>query len=86
MKTWAIENFGGPDVFHLLEAADPEPGPGEVIVRVAATSVNPVDAKIRSGAAPALAPAFPATLHGDVAGIVESAGQGVKDFAPRRKP
>ena len=48
-------------------------------LRVMASSVNPVDVKIRSGAV-ALAPAFPAVLHGDVAGVVDAVGSGVAEF------
>lgn len=81
MRAWVIEEHGGPEVFKKIELPIPEPGPGEVRVNVAATSVNPVDYKIRSGAAAALAPALPARLHGDVAGTVDAVGQGVDRFS-----
>ncbi|MFK7789949.1 MAG: quinone oxidoreductase, partial [Phycisphaeraceae bacterium] len=51
MRAWVIEEHGGPEVFKEVELPTPEPGPGEVRIKVAATSVNPVDYKIRSGAA-----------------------------------
>jgi NADPH2:quinone reductase len=49
---------------------------------VKATSVNPVDTKIRQGRHVPIAPEFPAILHGDLAGVVEAVGQGVTDFRP----
>lgn len=81
MQAFVIDAFGGPDVFHGAELPRPEPGRGEVLIRVAATSVNPVDYKVRSGAVAAIAPPFPAILHGDVAGTVAAVGQGVSGFA-----
>lgn len=82
MRAWVIQAHGGPDVFKPIDLPTPEPGPGEVRIRVAATSVNPVDIKIRSGAAEALCPPKPAVLHGDVSGTIDAAGEGVKGFAP----
>lgn len=77
MKVQAIAQFGEPSVFKTMELPVPEVIPGHVLIRVAATSVNPVDFKIRRGSAQAIAPAFPAVLHGDVAGIIEAVGEGV---------
>jgi len=80
MRAWVIETHGGPDVFNEIELPTPEPGPGQVRIKVAATSVNPVDCKIRSGAVP-IPPAFPAILHGDVSGTIDAVGEGVERFA-----
>lgn len=80
MRAWIIEQHGGPEVFQEIELPTPEPGPGEVRIKVAATSVNPVDYKIRSGAAEALCPPKPAILHGDVSGIIDAVGEGVRDW------
>ena len=80
MRAWIIEEHGGPEVFKEVELPTPEPGPGEVRIKVAATSVNPVDYKIRSGAAEALCPPKPAILHGDVSGVVDKLGNSVKDY------
>jgi NADPH2:quinone reductase len=80
MRAWVIEEHGGPEVFKEIELPTPEPGRGEVRIKVAATSVNPVDYKIRSGAAEALCPDKPAVLHGDVSGVVDAVGEGVDDF------
>lgn len=80
MKTQAITRFGDPLVFSALELPVPELKPGYVLIRVLATSVNPVDTKIRSGMMAAIAPQFPAILHGDVAGIIEKVGANVTTF------
>ncbi|MBD2308375.1 zinc-dependent alcohol dehydrogenase family protein [Chroococcidiopsis sp. FACHB-1243] len=82
MKAQAIVSFGEPSVFQTIELPKPEVIPGHVLIRVAATSVNPVDFKLRRGAMPAIAPEFPAVLHGDVAGVVEAVGEGVTTFKP----
>ncbi len=81
MNTWVLDDFGGPEVFEQREQPVPEIDPHEVLVRVHATSVNPVDYKIRRGDAAALCPPRPAVLHSDVAGSVEAVGTEVSDFA-----
>jgi len=81
MRAWVIEGHGGPEVFKQIELPTPEPGPGQVRIKVAATSVNPVDYKIRGGAAEALCPPKPAVLHGDVSGVIDAVGEGVEQFA-----
>jgi NADPH2:quinone reductase len=80
MRAWVIEEHGGPEVFKEVELPTPEPGPGELRIKVSATSVNPVDYKIRSGAAEALCPPKPAILHGDVSGVVDAVGEDVEDL------
>ena len=81
MKAQVIEQFGQPAVFATKEIPSPQSIPANhVLIHVAATSVNPVDYKIRSGKAAAIAPDFPAILHGDVAGVVEAVGNGVTKF------
>ena len=67
MKAMMIEAFGGPDVFKLVEVQDPEPKTGEVMVAVRASSVNPVDYKIRGGRAARLCSGIPAVLRADCA-------------------
>ncbi len=77
MKAIQIHAYGGVEQLKLEEVPDPVPGPGEVLVRTAATSVNPVDYKIRSGAAQARFPqTFPAILGRDLAGRVVALGPG----------
>jgi NADPH:quinone reductase len=80
MKAWVIEDFGDPDIFREVDISKPVVQPDHVLIRVVATSVNPVDCKIRSGVAKGISPDFPAVLHGDVAGVIEAVGDGVKDF------
>jgi NADPH:quinone reductase-like Zn-dependent oxidoreductase len=83
MKAVVIRAYGGPEELKFEERPDPVHGPGEVLVRVAATSLNPFDWKIRSGAFKDIIPlTFPAILGVDVAGIVEAVGPGVQSFAP----
>ncbi len=80
MRAFAIEQFGDPGVFREMELPLPKVLPGHVLIRVAATSVNPVDRKIRQGLSASLAPSFPAVLHGDVAGTIVEVGAGVDRF------
>ncbi len=80
MKAQVINTFGSPSVFILTDLPIPKIKPGHVLIKVQATSVNPIDCKVRSGALSTIAPEFPAVLHGDVSGIVESVGEGVRQF------
>lgn len=81
MKAHIITEFGAPSVFQTKEIPIPTLKPGHALIRVHATSINQIDCKIRSGAVPAIAPEFPAVLHGDVAGIIEAVAPDVKQFA-----
>jgi NADPH2:quinone reductase len=76
MKAIRIHEFGGPEVLRLEEVEDPKPSAGQVLVRVGAVGVNPVDTYIRSGAH-AVKPKLPYTPGHDAAGTVESVGEGV---------
>jgi len=80
MDAYTIEEFGDPDVFERTTVEVPEPGPDEIRVEVVASSVNPVDYKVRGGHIPEFAPTFPATLHCDVAGVVDATGDDVEAF------
>jgi NADPH:quinone reductase-like Zn-dependent oxidoreductase len=83
MKAVVLHEYGGPDKLKWEDMPDPVPGEGEVLVRVAATSVNPVDYKMRSGEAKERFPVqFPGILGRDVSGTVRSVGAGVTNFAP----
>ena len=75
-----IEQFGSSKEFHLKELYKPKLIPNHVLIKVAATSINPIDIKVRSGAVPAAAPSLPAVLHGDVAGVITELGEGVEKF------
>ncbi len=82
MIVQAIAQFGEPSVFQTMDLPRPEVILGHVLIRVAATSVNPVDFKLRKGAMPSIALDFPAVLHGDVADVIEEVGEGVNAFKP----
>jgi NADPH:quinone reductase-like Zn-dependent oxidoreductase len=86
MKAIVLHEYGGPDKLKYEDAPDPVAGEGEVLVRLSATSVNPVDFKMRSGAAASRFPVeFPGILGRDIAGIVRAVGNGVSGFAPGDK-
>jgi NADPH2:quinone reductase len=81
MKAIVVREFGGPDVMKLEDVPVPSPGPGQLLVRVGAVGVNPVDGYIRSGTY-ARKPNLPYTPGTDIAGTVEKAGEGAARFAP----
>jgi len=76
MQAIRVHEFGGPEVLRLEEVEEPRAGAGQVLVRVAAAGVNPVDTYIRAGAH-AVRPALPYTPGLDAAGVVEAVGVGV---------
>jgi NADPH2:quinone reductase len=79
MRAMVITAFGGPEVFEQREISRPEPGPGDVLVRVVASGTNPVEAKIRQyGTWAGITP--PAVLGYDVSGVIEAVGEGVTDL------
>lgn len=82
MKAVQIDRFGGPDVLGVREVPDPEPGPGEVLVRFVASTINPVDVKVRSGAERPTHLPLPLTLGWDLAGQVVGTGPGARRFHP----
>jgi NADPH2:quinone reductase len=81
MQATVINRFGSPEVFETMQLPDPQARPGHIVIHVAATSVNPVDCKIRQGKLAAITAEFPAVLHGDVCGVVQDVGDDVNDFA-----
>jgi NADPH:quinone reductase len=76
VKAIRVHEFGGPEVMKLEEIPDLVPGPGQIMVRVHAVGVNPVEAYIRSGTYP-MKPALPYTPGADAAGVVAAVGAGV---------
>jgi NADPH:quinone reductase-like Zn-dependent oxidoreductase len=83
MKAICMRHFGGPETLELAEASVPEPGPDEMLVRVHAASVNPVDYKIRKGGYKLVGEdRLPLIPGRDLAGIVERTGAGVSSFHP----
>lgn len=75
MQAIRVHQFGGPEELKLEQVPDPQPGPGQVVVRIKAVGVNPVDTYIRAGK---YGPKqFPFTPGTDAAGVVEAVGAGV---------
>lgn len=81
MRAVLLETFGGPDALKVVTVDRPEPGPDEVLVRVMAAGVNPVDWKARSGAVGERFGAPPYVPGWDVCGVVEARGDAVTGFA-----
>lgn len=80
MRAVRYHEYGGVETLVVEQAPDPHPGPGEIRVRVAAASVNPVDWKVRSGAAREVLPVdLPAIPGRDVVGVVDEIGAGVRE-------
>ena len=79
MKAIRVKEFGGPEVLRLEEVPTPRPGPGEVVVRMHAAGVNPVETYIRAGTYARL-PDLPYTPGNDGAGVVEQVGSDVTEF------
>jgi NADPH:quinone reductase-like Zn-dependent oxidoreductase len=82
MKAVVVHQYGGPEVLKFEEFPDPVAGAGEVLVRVAATSVNPIDYKRRAGLTKDFYPIkFPGLMGVDIAGTVVKVGAGVDGFS-----
>ena len=81
MRAILYRDYGGPEVLEAADRPDPEPGPGEILIRVAAAGVNPIEARLRSGEMKLVLPGgFPRVPGYDVAGTVAAAGENT-DFA-----
>ena len=84
MKAAYIERHGGPDVLKYGDMPDPVAAPGQVVVDIAAASVNGADWKVRDGKSGQLS-RFPYILGRDFSGVVSAVGEGVTDLARRRR-
>ena len=82
MKAIVIDAYGDNSVVEIREVERPRPGAGEVLVRVEAAGVNPVDWKIRAGAGQRMGMTLPIRLGGEIAGVVEALGDGVEALKP----
>ncbi len=81
MRAILLKAFGGPDELRPAEVPDPEPGPGQLLIRVRATSTNPFDVQQRRGDYRDVM-TLPSIIGSDVSGVVEATGPGCRDFAP----
>jgi len=82
MKAIVVHQYGGPEVLKFEDYPDPVPGPGEVLVRVAAASVNPIDYKRRAGLTKDFYPIhFPGLIGVDIAGTAVKIGPSVEGFS-----
>jgi NADPH2:quinone reductase len=79
MKAILVQTPGGPEALKLVEVPTPQPGPKQVLVRIAASGVNFIDVYFRTGLYKAEAPI---AIGSEAAGTVESIGEGVTEFAP----
>ncbi|RUY03888.1 NADP-dependent oxidoreductase, partial [Mesorhizobium sp. M2A.F.Ca.ET.040.01.1.1] len=79
MRAVVQTSVGGPEVLFVAEQPDPAPKPGEVLVRVKAAGINPVDGAVRGGSHPLLGEP-PFILGWDISGIVAALGAGVTAF------
>lgn len=83
MKALVLARYGGPETTELRDVPRPEPGPGEVLVRVHAAGLNPIDYKIRDGALKAIHRyRLPVVMGCELAGVVEKTGRGANGFKP----
>src|SRR4029077_3208799 len=78
MKAIVIHEFGGPEFLKYEDVTRPEPKEDQILVRVVAAGVNPVDGMIRVGMFANETPAFPIILGGDIAGVVEKVGRMIR--------
>ena len=81
MNAIRVEEFGEPEVMKLVSVPQLRPGPGQVLVRIHAVGINPVETYIRAGTY-ARKPALPFTPGNDGAGVVEEVGEGASKFQP----
>jgi NADPH:quinone reductase-like Zn-dependent oxidoreductase len=82
MKAIVVHRYGGPEVLKFEDYSDPAPGPGEVLVRIATASVNPLDCKRRAGLTNDYYPIhFPGLIGVDMAGTVVRIGPGAEGFS-----
>ena len=79
MKAICVHEFGGPEVLRLEEVPTPQPGPDQVLMRMHAIGINPVETYIRAGTYARL-PELPYTPGNDGAGVVEQVGADVSEF------
>lgn len=80
MKAVVVNEYGNNDVIQYIDVDLPEPGSAEVLVKVHAAGVNPVDWKIRGGVGQRLGMSLPIRLGGEIAGTIEGIGEDVRNL------
>lgn len=80
MKAVIINSYGDNSIVNVIEVSRPAPSAGEVLVKVHAAGVNPIDWTIRSGAGQRMGMVLPIRLGGEIAGTIEQVGDGVDQF------
>ncbi len=80
MKTVLIREYGSNNVVEVIDVLRPEPATGEVLVKVHAAGVNPIDWKIRGGAGERMGMTLPIRLGSEVVGTIETCGAGISQF------
>src|ERR1700694_5544045 len=79
MRAVTVSEYGGAPA--LTDMPDPQPGPGQVLIKIQAAGMNPMDRNLANGAMKAATPAsFPFILGSDLAGVVEAVGEGAAKF------
>jgi len=81
LKAIRVKEFGGPEVLRIEDVPTPQPGPGQMLVRMHAIGINPVETYIRAGTYARL-PELPYTPGNDGAGVIEQIGESVAEFEP----
>ena len=82
MRAVVLREYGGPDKLRYEDWDDPQVGDGQILIRVSAAGINPIDWKLRSGAMKAFMPLkLPTILGYDYSGVVRSVGKGVEGYA-----
>lgn len=80
MKAAQIKDYGDASVIQIVDIDQPSPQPGQVLVEVHASSINPFDTTVREGKAKDMIKSLPITLGGDIAGVITELGEGASGF------
>ena len=82
MKAYVVKTYAKDTITIPEDKPIPEPQSNELLIKVAATSINPIDARIRAGLMPHVQPPLPAILHADMSGVVVTCGEHVNNYLP----